>query len=810
MLRQSLNYFLILLVMFLPAFYMQEGILIGGDWIVPFDSEALSKYLYHWLPKNNGYYVTMYYSPLYLLYTIFNLFTDDIYTMNTLFVLCIRLIGALGVYYLVKFIYGAKLDFNVSFAICFFLLSPAFFNAHPYWLIYYLIPWFFYFVVKFIVQKRLTYLDVLGINIVLFFSCLDLPNPKYLFFYFTMFIVSVVFSVFIGKISGRELFQSSFKVLLILGVSAYILLPLGYFAAHYNPAEYGIGVKQNYSDDPNFFMMDFGGSTMDRMVRLFNDGMAVPPDVKKAYLSNPIMTIASYSFIGLIVFYFLVGCKKSFYDYWFFVLAMIFLLLSAGPNPPLGFLYDYLVGNFSLLGFLRTTAGAVFFVSLLYALLLYSILRNYDNKYLNLSAWFCLLLASYPLVFGQSYTSWSSINRFATMGQKYGFQVPESYFKFRSMVDSKKLEARTLIPGTDLAYVNTNWGFFGPGQFYDMLYKDNYFISSKFIFSSLHRHNVGYLLYDGSIINNDKYVVDEDVYQPLGKNDFLEYYGMKPGHFLPRVFAPSQIVFHSSFLYLDPVDSVSASVGDVKLVEKVDFTRKPTLEFKKISPTKLRVVAHGVKSNFMLVLSEKFDSSWRLYVGDHSKNIQHSSLTKLIRPGYKVLVNNELEQAGAVELDNYIKKGWISTLGEGEVRMMNHYIDDSRNRKIDLSESYSVDFISKDFYGTIQNDNLPDGGMLEGVPLLSEGGEHLRVNVYANAWMVDKEYVRKNFSELIVENPDGSFDMEVIVEFYPQRLFIICVVFSLALGGVILLAWLWNIKGKAREVKEPEILEENV
>jgi len=59
---------------------------------------------------------------------------------------------------------------------------------------------------------------------------------------------------------------------------------------------------------------------------------------------------------------------------------------------------------------------------------------------------------------------------------------------------------------------------------------------------------------------------------------------------------------------------------------------------------------------------------------------------------------------------------------------------------------------------------------------------HLTVNGYANSWIIDPDEICKN-EGFCRKNGDGSYDMELIVEFWPQRLFYI----GLGISGLTLL-----------------------
>ncbi|MFH2058579.1 MAG: hypothetical protein ABIJ59_06735 [Pseudomonadota bacterium] len=193
----------------------------------------------------------------------------------------------------------------------------------------------------------------------------------------------------------------------------------------------------------------------------------------------------------------------------------------------------------------------------------------------------------------------------------------------------------------------------------------------------------------------------------------------------------------------------------------------PVIEYKKISPVKYRLFIHGVKGDFPVIFSESYHEGWKLYpviikkhVGDEQKELRK----------YKILEGNENDQATIHEIQNYLKMGWIFTLGNGEEKKRNHYrtgIDG--NEVFDHVESYYIDFISKLQNGTIQNNNLSRGKLNETwlIEPISDN-YHWMANGFANSWWVMLDELKKEYYTV---NSDDSFDLEMIIEFEPQRLF---------------------------------------
>jgi hypothetical protein len=238
---------------------------------------------------------------------------------------------------------------------------------------------------------------------------------------------------------------------------------------------------------------------------------------------------------------------------------------------------------------------------------------------------------------------------------------------------------------------------------------------------------------------------------------------------------------------------------------------QPVIEFRRINPTKYRLRIHRINNSFPLIFSESFHQGWKLY-------LTHWNEKPLIEPGdsiknfltsYKIISGNEETQATHAELEGMLRAGLISDLGTGEEneKRFYHYFNDGR-RELISTETYKVNFISKNISNSIQNDNLPDGTFWETwlekklhvkCIFLNEKDEcrmsdiqgqiinyrgsviewpddfHWKVNGYANAWWIDLNLIRTLLSKngdssaCCRINDDGSVDAEMIIEFQPQR-----------------------------------------
>ena len=246
---------------------------------------------------------------------------------------------------------------------------------------------------------------------------------------------------------------------------------------------------------------------------------------------------------------------------------------------------------------------------------------------------------------------------------------------------------------------------------------------------------------------------------------------------------------------------------------------KPIIEFMKINPTKYRMRIHRAKGGFPLIFSESFHEGWKAYVtrgqrAEDSRQKADDRNKEMLRE-YKILEGNEEDQASLEELKVFLEKGFVSDLGDGQPKERKHlrYLE-SGAEKLDHVETYTIDFISKDFKGTIQNNNLPAGHFWESwlpgklvldCPRTKRGDVdpaceiepdswkidkgvksdlvewpdifHWKVNSYANSWWIDPAILRllpeasKEKQGYYTVNPDGTVDFEMVLEFWPQRLF---------------------------------------
>jgi len=279
----------------------------------------------------------------------------------------------------------------------------------------------------------------------------------------------------------------------------------------------------------------------------------------------------------------------------------------------------------------------------------------------------------------------------------------------------------------------------------------------------------------------------------FGKIDLLS---LDSKYFLPMFYTPKAIVWSNypfqvmrhtsaeqslqvrSVILSDSTKSTITERTDRLTVNTVDL---PVLEFKKISEAKYRVRVHGAKHPFPMVFSNGFNKDWKVYL----QRIPSSGVNSEKIIGYKILDGNEEDQAEIGEVNEFDRKGWISSLGDGKARITKHWKWEDGREKLDHEEKYKIGFISKNFQDTIQNDNLPSRHFYETWfkrPLMEE--THLIANGYANSWIIDPKKLCESSPNTCIKNVSSSYDFELIVEYWPQRLLDI----GLLISGAMLFA----------------------
>ncbi|MBP9697570.1 MAG: hypothetical protein KBD65_00010 [Candidatus Moranbacteria bacterium] len=812
----------IFMLALLPVFYTWGRLSIGGDVLIPFNSEGLEKYLYQWIEMKNGQYFAVNYYVFYIMYWVAELFTGNILFISAALLFFLTLIAGFGIYKLAQLFSPKAQRLELLVPIVFYLLSPALLNAYHYIFVYAFTPWFIYFIFRIVKEKNVTIGTALWLNVILAFCSLDLPNPKYLFHLFLISAIIFFANWSLQKITGVELRKVLIKFSLAFVLSAYLFLPLANFTLNYDPIDYGVKVKSGYKDIGK--MMNFGVDTMDKILKLHQDSIFLNHLDVFSYNSSALILILSYFFVFAIFARLLIIHSERNVDkrdeiiVW--LLLVIYLFFAAGPNKPFGQMYEHFVASVPLLAFLRTTAGAVFFLSVFYALLLFFFVEQIPKRRFFFSSLILLvtIYVGYPYWNGEYYKNFNGINQYTNIQQR-GFHIPNEYYKVREFIDYQKMNVRTFYPNSDLTYLNTQWGFFGP-IIYNFLYT-NYNLGYDKVLGSLSNHAVGFIFEDSSLMNKIVYYVKNTA--PAFQEGFLSIQYVDRNEFLPKLYTAESVgTFDDAPLTQILLDNSPIRHAERKVsfqnneinadIDKEGIFSGANIEYKKINPTQYRVRLHGAQGNVALVLSEQYHKDWNVYLVEKKDFYQDRELLLSQLKEYKTLEKNEYFQADTEELSRLIEEGDVTELGDGQEKNIVHKKWDDYEGKFDFIERFSIDFVSKKFFNTVQNDNLAEVGLFETwfQKPLDIRNKQLVVNGYGNAWILNIDAICQEQPENCLKNKDETRDLEVIVEFWPQRVSYVGIIISgLGLLWCLLLLVKRALKKEKRQKSDHDKSSEN-
>ena len=223
---------------------------------------------------------------------------------------------------------------------------------------------------------------------------------------------------------------------------------------------------------------------------------------------------------------------------------------------------------------------------------------------------------------------------------------------------------------------------------------------------------------------------------------------------------------------LDEIVFFWSQIDEVRRNILVEFLRgyneseSPILEFMRLSPDKYYLNVHKFDSNFIINFSEKFHNKWKIYVvKPHGKKLSSikNSITANSITARNARIDNVVDyKADTKKIQTFLQKGLLNF----------------------QPGSHKKGFISKAFYNSVQNDNLPRGMIYETMSKTSLPEiYHLTSNSFSNAWLIDTNFIKKNFPKKIVKASESDYDVGFIIEFSNKKLFIV----SLAVSGSFLL-----------------------
>ncbi len=234
----------------------------------------------------------------------------------------------------------------------------------------------------------------------------------------------------------------------------------------------------------------------------------------------------------------------------------------------------------------------------------------------------------------------------------------------------------------------------------------------------------------------------------------------------------------------------------------------PSLEFRRLGPTSVRLRVHGATAAFPLVYQETFHAGWKaLLVPRRAGELtgEGNDAARLL-PSYVPSPAAGPDAATAGELAGYLARGEVSTLGDGDPKTRQVFVYGPGGAVAGRTQTRTaVSFVSRRVAGSVQNDNLPGprltegffpaafaprdpatltrpldpagwtvAGAGEGRPVAWPDALHLEAYGFANAWWLDPAILRllpeaaADAPGYFARRPDGSLDFEVLLSFAPQ------------------------------------------
>jgi len=802
-------------------YYYPDFLILGGEantWINY--SVLLKTFGYTWTNSETGVLSTSL-SSLFIFPMLFqameNLRLQSFLVVSSLFSL-----PMISFYILSKFL---KQENNILFSL-FFIVNPfsiILLNSLSPWMVHILIlfPIYLIIIIKFFSQK-LKLFTAFGITSVIFAYINANPPLAILVNIFIFPLIILAQLILKERLSIIDLVKKSLIIYSSVILFNIWWITQWFIAFSYANKIYGAGFAKSWllgisKSNPFVFKEIFSLS--------WNVSNAMNYDFFSIYFNSPIVKIVLFIPFLIIIISFKKFKDKANLFLLGLILVLIFFIKGAGD--PYG---SFLIQCFDHVPLCKVfkTAPEKFGIFLVFFLTLL-LSRLIDNRKKVYILGVYILVCSAPFFMGKFIPDHISFNQ--DVSRKYKDQV--SYKQFREDMNNKKINFRILsLPR---------------GKNYQIMmhnYDDKYYTGMDPLLTNItHTHIADYSgrQYDQiltedenqkkmlALYNIKQIFLNKEQLPWFNENDsvedhesFLEkYYNLEKDYegmkifnndsYLNLVYAPKEVVVSKRtieelprILSQEDYNMSSAIFFEYQNDQKLDELsslkvsrygenntefKNPVLEFKKINPAKYRIRVHSANKEFPLVFSESYHDGWRGYAVS-TPDVKNE---KLNISGYKILDGNNDDQADKSELSNYINNGWISTLGDRIEKTIQHKKWDFEQKETSYVEKYKIDFISKNFQDTIQNENLPNGHFFEcWLPeMLGEKNDrffssiqnnniaqipddkHLMVNGYANAWIINPADICNNSANKIrcTKNPDGSYDFEIVVEFWPQRLF---------------------------------------
>ncbi len=217
------------------------------------------------------------------------------------------------------------------------------------------------------------------------------------------------------------------------------------------------------------------------------------------------------------------------------------------------------------------------------------------------------------------------------------------------------------------------------------------------------------------------------------------------------------------------LNSLYENSKSIQSYGQIDLIRIPDSLFLPKLYTPLDIVLSDNSDSLLSIVSQKdYSTRTAIYFKNQNKKDSIQFLkNKSVVEMEKTILEYRMINATKYRVEVHGAKGILPLImSESFHDGWGLYLTKPNNQKTRISNSTLTQ-------GTIQNDNLPTGTIFETwfKKQINTNTNHLMVNGYANSWIIDTDGLCSTNKAVCTKNVDGSFDFELVIEFWQQRLY---------------------------------------
>ncbi len=460
--RNKIIWGLLIFFPFLIYFYLilRGGYYYSGDGIFPLNPEAnINKSLYLWEEVESGksFFKYMYLNWQSFFYVLSRLSFSPAFGIKIFIILTLS-IGVIFTYLSYWELFKEKKYLENKIAvICglFFFLNPISILVLKGAYQLYFLPSCIFFLIKYLDTKNFLYTLPLAFFIN-FGSFSDLPQAKYLVIYsFSLLFIVLLYS-YLRKINFKELIFPLIKVLVItILLNAYLLMPFINDVILSNNNVNKRKILNLYGGNA-----DIHSASLSYVFNFYNSNFVNDVTILGKTLQSPVFLFWCYFLWGLIfwVIYKTKEKKEKKLLYFLTFFLIFFIFWAKGPNPPFGEVYKFLLLNFVLFGFFRTTPIILIGCSFFFSILLGLVFKFIYSKSKKLFYFFLII---HIFVFRFVFLDYSNFEYLNNKNVRKRIDIPQDYFATADILRKEKIDGKILTLPFNDSYSYKDWNFSG-------------------------------------------------------------------------------------------------------------------------------------------------------------------------------------------------------------------------------------------------------------------------------------------------------------------------------------------------------------